>query len=52
MGWHVFIDINNEIESICYGIVRSYTGISGMDIKEQLFTGISDTINLSNVSIV
>lgn len=46
MGWHVFVDIDEGSQKICYGIVRSYTGISGIDIQDQIFFGITSPLKL------
>lgn len=46
MGWHVLIDINYDENEIFYGIVRSYTGISGLDLQSQIFNGITEPLNL------
>lgn len=45
-GWHVFIDVCNEDDTIYYGIVRTYTGISGFDLQKQIFEGITEPLKL------
>lgn len=45
-GWHVFIDICTQSNKIYYGIVRTYTGISGFDLQSQILGGIEQPLKL------
>lgn len=45
-GWHVFIDVNTEQKKIYYGLARNYTGVSGFNLREDIFDKIEDPLKM------